>query len=216
MNTQGEPFHRMGEMEAFKTSWAVLKTTRSLRWVIAAMMIFGLVVSFNHYWSVYFETMVGGLGLSWVWLLVFVGYMPAGWMVRRWSVSRRHEVSILLGGLFTAAIGLLTIVASTNLGISLAFVAVHEFGRGIFQPLCDSFVQHRVESSYRATFGSLQSFLGRMGFAVVPFVVWLAIEGEPNTPATIENVWLVCGMLLLIGTAVLTWLRPRSSENDSL
>lgn len=72
-------------------------------------------------------------------------------------------------------------------------------GRGFFQPLTESFVQHRVHTSYRATFGSLQSFLGRIGFAVVPLVVWLFIADKPNTSATISLVWIICLIVLLLG-----------------
>jgi len=109
-----------------------------------------------------------------------------------------------------AGAGLVGVAVAPQLLFAMPALVVHEIGRGFFQPLTDAFVQHRIHSSYRATFGSLQSFLGRIGFAIVPFVVWMFIQGKPNTPATISQVWIVCGSALLLGAMLLWVTRPRS------
>ena len=82
----------------------------------------------------------------------------------------------------------------------------------MFIPLQDSFVQHRVDSCFRATYGSLQSFIGSAGRAVSPLLVWMLIQGQLNSTETISMVWLVAGFVL-VGGAVLLWLiRPRNES----
>lgn len=210
MNGQGEAIDRMSERDALIHSWQHLRQSRALKWVIGAMMLFGAVVAFNHFWSPYFETKVGTLGLSWVWALIYLGYMPSGWMVRRLTVAVGQEAHLIAVALLLSGVGLVVITVFSGLIAPLAAVMLHEFGRGMFLPLTDSFVQHRVKSSYRATFGSLQSFLGRAGFAFVPLIVWIGIDGEPNTPETIGLVWLVCGSLLVVGSMALWLIRPKT------
>ncbi len=210
INGQGEPIERMTEREAFAHSWRHLLQSQALKWVIGSMILFGGVVSFNHFWSPYFETKVGTLGLSWVWAFIYLGFMPSSWMIRRLTIAVGQEAHLITISLFLSGGGLVIITVFSGLIAPLAAVMIHEFGRGMFQPLTDSFVQHRVKSAYRATFGSLQSFLGRIGFAVVPFIVWIGIDGQPNTPNTISLVWLLCGSLLVIGSIVLYFARPRN------
>lgn len=113
-------------------------------------------------------------------------------------------LSVLLSG-----VGLLGVALVPGLWLAMPALIVHEFGRGFFQPLTDSFVQHRIHTSYRATFGSLQSFLGRLGFAIVPLVVGVMITDAPNTPATICQVWIVCAAVLILGSVALWFTCPR-------
>lgn len=209
MNGQGEPMERLTEFQAFRASWSLLFSSPSLKWVTSTMIVLGLIVSYNHYWSIYFEPKVGTIGLSWIWVLIVIGYLSSGWIVRRLSIGLGHEGALIALSLFLAGFGIFAISLSSSLLISCLFVVIHEFGRGMSQPLTDSFVQHRIESSYRATFSSLQSLIGRIGFAVVPLIVWMLVEGQPNTVETIELIWLVCGSLLMAGSLILFLIRPR-------
>ncbi len=210
MNDQGEPIERMTEREAFTHSWRHLLQSQALKWVIGSMILFGGVISFNHFWSPYFQTKVGTLGLSWVWALFHLGTMASGWMIRRMTIGVGQETRMIVLSLFLCGIGLALISFFSGIIAPLAAVMIHELGRGMFQPLTDSFVQHRVKSAYRATFGSLQSFLGRIGFAIVPLVVWILIDGKPDTTDTIASVWVVCGSLLAVGSLIFWLVRPRT------
>lgn len=210
MNGQGEPLERLRELEALAHSWRYLLKSQALKWVIASLILFGAVVSFNHFWSPYFEVQVGTIGLSWVWAIIYLGMMPSSWMIRRTTVTVGQEAHLIVLALFLSGAGLVSITFLSGLIAPLAAVVIHEIGRGLFQPLTDSFVQHRVQSAYRATFGSLQSFLGRVGFAIVPFIVWVGIDGKSNTQETINSVWLLCGLVLIIGAVLLWFLRPKT------
>ncbi|MBI5369780.1 MFS transporter [Candidatus Uhrbacteria bacterium] len=211
MDGQGEPLERIGEWEAFAKSWQHLRGSRALKWVVGALILFGAVVSFNHFWTPYFQLKVGTLGLSWVWAIIYLTCLPAGLLVRRLPVKTSHEAHHIVLALLLTGLGLLLIPLTGGLLLSIGAVMIHEFGRGLFQPLTDAFVHHRVSSSYRATFGSLQSLFGRVGFAVVPLVVWITIRDAPNTPGTIGTVWIVCGSFLLVGSVFFFLWRIRET-----
>lgn len=209
MNGQGEPIHKLTEMEALRASVLLLKTSRALVWVIAMMVVFGAVISFNHFWSPYFQPLVGTMGLSWVWAIIYIGFALSAVLVRRLTIPQGQESVWIVASVVITGIGLVCAGASSGLMLPLSAVVVHEFGRGMFYPLVDSFVQHRVESGYRATFGSLQSLLGRIGLVIAPILIWLTIRHDPNTPSTIAFIWFACGTVLLMGALTLFLVRPR-------
>ncbi len=209
MNGHGEPHRRVTEIEAFQESIALLRRSRDLQWVVMAGVLFGSVVVFNHYWTPFFEPAVGKVGLSGVWTLMYLALVPTGMLIRRVSIREGSEPHWVAAALVFAGLGLLLTGCSVGLGLALSAVTLHEIGRGMFRPLADAFTQHRVESHYRATFGSLQSFIGKIGFALVPLVVGFSIAGQPNTVETIRGVWLVVGALLASGALLLWLLRPR-------
>lgn len=116
-----------------------------------------------------------------------------------------QEGNIIVFALFLTGTSLLLVKFIPWIWMVVAFVAIHEFGRGVFAVAIDSFVQHRVESSYRATFGSLQSFIAHIGLALVPLIVWVALTGKPNTSETIEMLWFISGAIMA-GVAILFFL----------
>jgi len=209
MNSQGEPLEYVSELEAFRRALAQLKNSRALMWVVASLIVFGAVVSFNHYWALFFLPEVGQLRLAFIWPVMFLGLIGASQYIRRLTIPVGSESRMIVLSIALAGAGLLGVAIAPGFWLAMPALIVHEIGRGFFQPLTDSFVQHRVHTSYRATFGSLQSFLGRIGFTVVPLVVWLFIADKPNTPATISLVWIACAAALLLGAAALWFTRPR-------
>ena len=212
MNHMGEAIDPLTEREALRASVRALRASTALRWVIVAAVLFGAVVSFNHYWAPYFERYGGQMGLAGIWTLMYGSLVVASWFARRLTLPLGSEARWLALALLLAGAGLMALPFSPWLATSLALVVVHELGRGLFAPLAETFVQHRVESGYRATYGSLQSFLGKGGLMATSLVVWLAIGGEPNTTDTIAKVWLSAGGMIVLGVAILYWFRPRGAQ----
>jgi len=210
MNGKGEPLEYVSELEAFRLAWRQLRTSRALIWLIGALIVFGAVISFNHYWAIYFTEEVGQFNVAYVWVVAYLGLVSASQIVRKLTIPLGSESRLIVLSVFITGAGLGLTAIAPALWFSIPAVVLHEFGRGLFQPLTDSFVQHRVHSSYRATFGSLQSFLGRMGFAIVPLIVWLTIQGRPDTQETIMFVWSGCAIFLITGSLLLWITRPRT------
>lgn len=207
-NACGEPLEYVSELEAFRRALAHLRRSRALMWVVVSLIVFGAVISFNHYWALFFLPQVGQMGLAFIWPVMYLGLMAASQLIRRLTIPMGSEGHMIVLSIALAGVGLLGVALSPGYLLAVPPLLVHEFGRGFFEPLTDSFVQHRVHTSYRATFGSLQSFLGRIGFAVVPLVVYLFIADEPNTPSTISQVWIACAIVLILGALALWFTRP--------
>ncbi|MEK7620641.1 MAG: MFS transporter [Patescibacteria group bacterium] len=209
MNGRGEPLEYVSEWMAFRLALRALWQSRALIWSVCAILVFDAVIAFNHYWALYFKPEVGQLGLSWIWVVMYLGLLGASQFVRRSSVPQGREASLIAFSLLLAGVGIGLVALAPTLGLAVSAVVVHEVGRGLFEPLSNSFVQSRLHTSYRATFGSLQSLLGRAGLAVIPLIIWLSIEGQPDTPETIAMVWLASAVYLILGATALWFTRTR-------
>lgn len=214
MNGIGEPPERLTELEALKRSSSLLRQRSDLKWVLLAFIVFGAVVALNHFWAPFFEPQVGRMGLAGVWVIIYLSFIPSGLWIRRMNknMEQSKEVFYIVLAVGLSGIGMLGAGLTAGWVLPLAAVAVHELGRGMFQPLVDTFTQHRVPSNQLATFVSLQAFIGKIGFIITPIVVALSINGMPDTPATISLVWIAAGTALVFGATVLWVLRPRNDK----
>lgn len=208
MEGRGDPVVRMTERQAFVEAARTLGRDRSLWWLTATMLAFGLVIPFNNYWSVYFEPSVGRVGLAGVWTAIYLSVMAGSWIVRHARFKDHHEGAGTLVALGATAVGLL-VLPTVGFPLALAPLVLHELGRGAFQPLSDSFVQRRVESGCRATFGSLLSLIAKAGYVSAPLAAWWFTRGMENSSATIAQVWIVAGGTMLAVVVMLWIARPR-------
>ncbi len=209
MNGIGEPFERIGEFAALRESVAITRRVPSLAWIIIAFVVFQGVVVFNHYWTPYFIVDVGQLGLAYMWVIFYSSVIFGGWLVGRIDLKENNEATAVVISLVMAGAGLFIMMFVNCLTLAIAALVIHEVGRGIFSPLNNAFVQRRVDSSIRATFGSLQSLAGKCGHAFVPFVAGLAIVSLPDTQETILATWLVSGFFMIAASLVLWVFRPK-------
>ncbi len=205
VKNHGEPLVRLKEKEAWRRSWQALRERSALKWATASAMIFGLIVPFNHYWAPLFNERVGKSNLWFVWLALYGAVTLSGIIIRQIRVRHGEENHWLMMASMSAGLGMIGLFVSSGLFWSLFFVMLHEIGRGAFQPLLDNFTQHHIESGYRATYGSLQSLLGRTGFAITLFGVWFLTLGQPATTLTMTTVLLICGSILVLASLIL-WL----------
>ncbi len=210
MNGDGEPLHRLSETQALRASLATLRSSSSLLWAVGAGMAFGLVVPFNHYWTVFYKPRIGQLGLGLLWVPMYGACVVAGTIVRRRPPARGKEADAVTLSLALVAVCLTLIGHVGPIALAVPIIMLHQIGRGMFMPLVDSFIQHRVDSGFRATYGSLQSFLSRGGIAVVLTGVWLGTAGMASNNATIIRVWSICGSLLLLFSSILWFTRPEN------
>lgn len=215
MDGRGNPDVKVTEREALAKSVSLLRASPSLAWALAAFMLFGLVLPFNHYWSPYLIATYGQGSVSLAWPGMYLCVIAGGYLVRRATFSPAQEAHALGGALVAAGLGLAFIPLFGGVAGPMAALFLHELARGAFEPLMDAYVHHRVESSYRATYASLQSFLGKGGYACVPLVTALAVAGLPDGRETIAATWIAAGTLMAASALVLLLLRPRCSPNAS-
>jgi len=209
MNGDGEPEHRVTEAEAFRLSWRLLLNSRALRWSTLAAVAFGVVVLWNMYWNVFFLPRVGQTGLGWVWVALYGAVTLSGFLVRRMKVEAGKEEVGMVVSLVATAAGFVLASQFESLPLLVGALMLHEAGRGGFEPLLDSFTHHHVDSSHRATFGSFQSLISRVGFVAALAIGTLATMRAPESDLVIRVLWLFGGLLLLVVSAVLYARRPR-------
>ncbi len=181
-----------------RMSWRILCTGRGLLWAAVAGMAFGLVLPFNHFWSPYFGDKIGRTDTTLLWVPMNASLALAAYLVRRKGLSAAQEAPALTFSLLLTGLGLACIGLMPGTVMAVTFVVLHELGRGMFFPLLEIFIQRRVESAYRATYGSLHSLLSRIGYVAVLSVVSTSIEGRPWDADLIATVWTATGTLLTV------------------
>lgn len=206
MRADGEPPERISELAALAASVRILRRNRHLGWGAAAAVVFGLVLPFNYYWAPFFRERAGAVSVPLLWLPIFATNALAGWMIRKKGLEQGREGPGIVSAMIISGAGLAVIGIMPGIMAPLAAVMVHEYGRGLFLPILDIYTQRRTESSWRATYGSFQSLLGRGGYSVILLVLWGITADLPNTDLTISRVWLGTGCLLAVA-AVALWLR---------
>lgn len=212
MNNDGEPEHRVTEAEAFRLSWRLMLKSRVLRWSTFAAVAFGVVVLWNMYWNVFFLPRVGQIGLGWIWVALYGAVTLSGYLVRRMKVAAGQEEVGMVISLAATAAGFLLASQFESIPLLVGALMLHAAGRGGFDPLLDSFTQHHVDSSHRATFGSFQSLISRIGFVAALAVGALATTRAPESDVIIRNLWLIGGLFLMAVATILFTRRPRHAD----
>jgi MFS family permease len=209
MNGEGEPEHRLSEKQALSESLKALSADRALIWTTSAILISCLVQPFNKYWQPFANLRLGLTNLAGIWVVIYGINFLAGWYAGRCRLPAGRETEAASISLCLTGIGLALPGLIYGIVWPISFIALHELGRGFFQPMISSFIQRRIESGYRATFGSLQSLIGHVGDGAVTVVMWLALVGQPSTGGTITALWLATGVLMTAVSLVLWRFRPK-------
>ena len=208
MDDAGEIDDRPTELEALRLSCRALRGRPALLWSVAASAVLGLVVVFNHLWQPFFLPAMGQANLGWLCVPIQGSILFAGWLARRPGAFESRGAEGIVLALFLAGAGLVAITAVAGASLMVSALVVHEFGRGLFRPLIGTYTQRRVDSRFRATFGSLQSLLGKTGFALALLLVWFLSQDKDASRETIAFIWLVSGSLLILGSLALWKFRP--------
>ncbi|MFZ6015803.1 MAG: MFS transporter [Patescibacteria group bacterium] len=213
VNGQGEPSEKIGELKALKDSLAKLKANKNLQWVFVISCVSKISVVFFPFWSIYFMDYVHGqLGLGIVWIPMYGANGLGAYLVGRWAKTRlmiNHENHIISFSVLLMGLGLFYAGFVNNVWLGLTGIMILEFGFGILKPMTNAYIENRVGSSYRATFGSLESFVGRSSGLLVQLSAFSLAFGKPSDRQTVTHLWTHMGAALAILT-ILVWLfRPR-------
>lgn len=210
MNGQGEPIQRVSEYEALKQSLQKLRTNRELIWVVLATLSLGLCVPFNTYWIPYFQFELDQIWMGVIFSVIFCPVALGGWIVKRFIISKNQEAVWIAFSLFLSGVGLFAISYTPGIALPVAFILLHEAGRGAFGPVTESFIQHRIESQYRATFGSIKSLLSRLGNGGILILVAWYMSGREDSKIDICQVFFACGGIIMLASVILWLCRKRS------
>ena len=212
MTGRGDPKERVTERVAFRAGIRALRSQRALQWLATAMLIFGVTALMNHFWSPYFKFYVGQARLGLVWMVMPLFGLLGATFVARSRAAVGHEWHLITLSIGMVGTGFLTMSAPAGLLVALSGFAILQIGFGMFVPSTDSFLQHRVESSYRATFSSIQSLVGAAGFGLASLAAGVALTGKENTPESIAWVWQLGGGTMVAGAIALLALKTYAAK----
>jgi len=147
----------------------------------------------NMQWSPLFEERIGRWSLGWVYMalsiFIIFGIVLANWRLRKNS-SEKH---ILFLSIIIAGAGCLLATIFDNGYIVLIFFLVQEIGRGGFGPVQRALIQENIPSDKRATIGSFNSMVGKLGAAVG----WLGM-GILADFVSIQTCWFISSFFFLM------------------
>ena len=208
-----EPEDRMSEFEALEHAKAHLRRSPSMRWALGVEMATGFFGAYNLFWAPLLILFYTQVQLGWIWILMHGTLILAGMLVRRQGSdsesSRNHLAIRTIRALVLIALAMAFVWATDNSVVWIAMLVVHEFGRGMVGPYLQTYVQERVDSAYRATYGSLQSFLGLFGLVAVQLTLTGVFTILGSDPSVIPWLWLVTSCAMLVACAVLYRFRPK-------
>lgn len=211
MGGKGEPKERVTERVAFRAGMRALQSERALQWLATAMLIFGVTALTNHFWSPYFKSFVGQARLGLVWAVMPLFGLLGATLVTRSRAAVGQEWHLIAISIGMVGAGFLIMGAPLGLSVALGGFMILQVGFGMFVPSTDSFLQHRVASSYRATFSSIQSLVGAAGFGLASLAAGLALTGKENTPGSIAWVWQLGGVVMVVGAVALLIAKKHAS-----
>lgn len=206
---RNEPERAMKEFEALRHAVDHLKRSRDLRWAAVASAVTGLFGTFNMYWAVLMLVYVSKIELGWMWTGMYLALALSGWLVRSGFGKRLGPASGIMFSFILAGFPMMFFGFTVPVASWFVLMAIHEVGRGSIGPFIDTFVNERIPSDYRATFGSLQSFIGSAGMSAVLLGSAVYMHFLGNGVESIILLWTITGGVLVVSSIILWILRPK-------
>ena len=177
-------------------------------------MSFGAVVAcsvqaINMQWTLVFKNYFNFSSLHLGYLFVFTSIAVAlgGRFSKKFKYWFKNEKLLLIIPQIVTAIAI--IITSRVSGIFLVIGAflLHEFGRGMFSPVKQNYMNNRIESKNRATVLSLESMFTKMGA-----FIGLIVSGFLANYFGIANTWLFSGIFLFLGIIIFFMIAKKSKK----
>lgn len=183
-----------------KDGWQYGVNSKPVRFLIliGTVQLFA-VQALNMQWQPYFSKHLNSpLGLGWIFGGFSAFVMMGAWLAPRFSKVMPNEKKLLLfTQLFIGAMILATAVSQT-LYLTLSFFIAHEFGRGVFKPLKDQYLNDNIVSNIRATLISFESMSHHIGG-----FLGLLLAGYLAQVFSINIAWIVSGLILIVASLAL-------------
>lgn len=202
----------------FKVSFAPIKNVaidsikyglgnKSILYVIAFGAILSISIQgLNMQWPFVFQ----GYGLDvsklgWIFSGISISTFLGGWLSVRFAEMIGKEKEAIIVSQVITTIGM--IVASTMIGFIpvMGGFFLHEMGRGMFKPLKQTYMSHRIVGNKRATILSFDSMISMGGAGL-----GLILSGYLANSHSVSLSWLVSGIIL--GASIPIFLKLKNGD----
>jgi MFS family permease len=182
------------------SSVAHARTNSNVRFIFILTLVLSLAtMAPNMQWQPLFATWFPEpRQLGYVWTVMMLSMMAGAWIAPRFLRHVRSERRALLLCLYGAG---LTLILAGSFGVafaSLSFYLLHEFTRGVYDPIENAYLHDNIPSKERATVASFQSISHHVGGAV-----GLLLSGAIAHGWSIPWAWMLLGGGLLLVALVL-------------
>ncbi|PKM91734.1 hypothetical protein CVU82_00825 [Candidatus Falkowbacteria bacterium HGW-Falkowbacteria-1] len=182
---------------------------RPLMFVVAFSAILSLAVQpVNMYWPIAFknifdvQTKYMGLIFAAIVISAYVGSQFS----KVWQKKIKCQKNAIFFSQIITLLGILGACFFSRLPLFLAFFLIHEFGRGLFNPLSRAYINENIESKNRATVLSFESMVVKAGAGA-----GLILSGLIADNFGILNSWLISALILVIG--IFIFWRKNGTKN---
>lgn len=186
--------------DKMKEIWFYGFKNKKLLYLMSFSMIFALAIqALNMQWTIFFKDSYhfssSYLGYLFVLISIFLalGSKFSAWLKKR--ISNEYKL-LILPQLFTAT-AIIIISQVSGVFMVATFFLLHEFGRGVFTPIKQDYINNLIASERRATLLSLESMFVKLGA-----FVGLLISGFLADGLGIINTWFISGLILFLGIIV--------------
>lgn len=186
--------------DKIKEIWLYGFKNKKLLYLMSFSMVFALAIqALNMQWTIFFKDSYhfssSYLGYLFVLISIFLalGSKFSAWLKKR--ISNEYKL-LILPQLFTAT-AIIVISQVSGVFMVATFFLLHEFGRGVFTPIKQDYINNLIASERRATLLSLESMFVKLGA-----FVGLLISGFLADALGIINTWFISGLILFLGIIV--------------
>lgn len=167
---------------------------KSVRFILMVTFLQIYVVkSFDMYWQPFFRergVAEEHLGILFAGMISFLAL--GSYAITRIEIKRRERKIILLSMILVGTMVMLGTM-SPLLPLSLGFFLLHEFGRGFWGPVTESYLHERIPSHERATIVSFCGMAPHIGGAI-----GLLLSGVLAESFGINTTWIISSLALLL------------------
>jgi len=180
--------------EIIGSSYSFLVKSRVMLFVIAlgAVRLFSVQMP-NKQWQVVFENVFPGIwGLG-----VLFGFISLGLLLGArfapWAASCTGNRKCLIMNHFAIGLGIVLSITFSNIYLCLLAFMIHEFARGMVEPVKDAYLNEAIPSRERATLNSFESIFNSSGS-----IAGLLVGGITTKVWPLEAGWVVSGLALCL------------------
>lgn len=168
------------------------------------VMSFGAVIAcsvqaMNMQWPLVFKNSFNFTSSYLGYLFIFISIAVAlgGRLSKKFKSLFKNDKLLLIVPQLVTAIAIIITSRTSGLFMVTGAFLLHEFGRGMFTPVKQDYMNNRIESKNRATVLSLESMFTKLGA-----FVGLIISGFMASRLGISETWLFSGMFLFLGVII--------------
>lgn len=188
------------KFKQFKNAWRCGVKNKELLYVMSFGALIALSIQgLNMQWTLLFKDYYGlsSVHLGYLFILISLAIAVGGRFSKRIKkVFKDERLLIVLPQAFTAIAIIISSKVSGLIFVGGAFL-LHEFGRGIFSPVKQNYINDRIESKTRATLLSLESMFSKLGA-----FIGLMLSGFLANNFGINTTWFFSGLILFIGVII--------------